>query len=232
MQGFRWRDFDAYLFDIDGTLLNSRDGVHYNAFHDGLREAYGCELRIDNVPVHGNTDIGILQATTRLAGIDEATFRKNLAAAISAICSSVQHNASGMNPELCPSVRELLGELKNAGKVLGVTSGNLEPIGWTKLRAAGIAEYFSFGSFSDRNETRVEIFRYGAQRARELSHGDAAVCFIGDTPNDIDAAHALDLPVIAVATGIYSREALLEHAPELCIGCCDELFSATDGPAT
>jgi len=24
--------FDAYLFDIDGTLLNSRDAVHYEAF--------------------------------------------------------------------------------------------------------------------------------------------------------------------------------------------------------
>ena len=35
---FRWDAADAYLFDIDGTLLNSRDGVHYNAFHNAVRQ--------------------------------------------------------------------------------------------------------------------------------------------------------------------------------------------------
>src|SRR5204863_6435918 len=36
---------DAYLFDIDGTLFNSRDGVHYQAFCRTLVEAYGVEPR-------------------------------------------------------------------------------------------------------------------------------------------------------------------------------------------
>jgi hypothetical protein len=61
---FDWRRFDAYLFDIDGTLLNAQGGVHYNSFHTALREVYGCEGRIDEVPVHGNTDIGILRRSS------------------------------------------------------------------------------------------------------------------------------------------------------------------------
>jgi len=59
---FQLFQFDAYLFDIDGTLANTRGGVHYNSFHTALREVYGCEGRIDDVPVHGNTDLGILRA--------------------------------------------------------------------------------------------------------------------------------------------------------------------------
>ena len=59
---FNWRQFDAYLFDIDGTIANTRGGVHYNSFHTALREVYGCDGKIDPVPVHGNTDIGILRA--------------------------------------------------------------------------------------------------------------------------------------------------------------------------
>ncbi len=68
---------------------------------------------------------------------------------------------------------KLLAELKSAGKLLGVTSGNVERIGWAKLKAAGIGEYFSFGSFSDRNETRTEIFRWGADEARRRLGGEA-----------------------------------------------------------
>ena len=75
---FQLLAFDAYLFDIDGTLLNSRDGVHYHAFLSALRTAYGCELKIDGVPVHGNTDIGILRAVTRQAGIDDAKASKTI----------------------------------------------------------------------------------------------------------------------------------------------------------
>ena len=65
---FDWWNFDAYLFDIDGTLVNSHGRVHYESFHTALREVYGCEGRIDPVPIHGNTDIGILRAALEYHG--------------------------------------------------------------------------------------------------------------------------------------------------------------------
>ena len=67
---------DAYLFDIDGTLLNSRDGVHYHAFHAAVREVYGIDSSIDGVPVHGNTDLGILRAVARRAGLSDTEFEQ------------------------------------------------------------------------------------------------------------------------------------------------------------
>lgn len=222
--GFEWRAYDAYLFDIDGTLLNTRDGVHYNAFHSGLRAVYGTEQRIDDVPVHGNTDVGILRAACQLAGIGEAEFRRGLPAAIRAMCEEVEHKQSDVHAELCPSIVRLLEELRDARKTLGIASGNLEPIAWTKLRACGLARFFSFGSFSDRNDTRVEIFRHGANMVRTAAP-DASVCFVGDTPSDVLAAKALGLPVIAVATGIYSVSELTEHEPDICIASCEALLS-------
>src|SRR5690349_15360578 len=60
--GFDWTAFDCYLFDIDGTLLNSRDAVHYHAFHRAVQTVFGLDFRLDGVPVHGNTDVGILRA--------------------------------------------------------------------------------------------------------------------------------------------------------------------------
>ncbi|HYE23822.1 MAG TPA: HAD family hydrolase [Clostridia bacterium] len=228
IQGFDWRAFDAYLFDIDGTLLNSRDGVHYHAFHAGLREAYGCDEKIDGVPVHGNTDIGILRAATRLAGIGEEEFRRGLPKAIATMQAEVERNAAGMLPQVCPSIEKLLTELRAEGKLLAVASGNLEPIGWAKLRAANLARFFSFGSFSDRHETRTEIFRYGAERAREILGTAARVCFVGDTPNDVAAARELSLPVIAVATGTYTYDQLCATGPDICLTCCDDLFAGLE----
>jgi phosphoglycolate phosphatase-like HAD superfamily hydrolase len=222
--GFDWRAFDAYLFDIDGTLLNTRDGVHYTSFHTALREVYGCDGRIDNVPVHGNTDIGILRAA--LAGHAphlNGEFEALLPRALEMMCAEVERNAAQMQPQLCPSIRELLAGLANNGKLLGVVTGNLERIGWCKLERAGIRKYFDFGSFSDQREKREDIFRQGVEQARSLRGPTTTVCFVGDTPADIRAAAALGLPVIAVATGIYSREQLAESGPAMCVRSLAEL---------
>ena len=35
--GFVWDAQDAYLFDIDGTLLRSRDRIHVNSFASSVQ---------------------------------------------------------------------------------------------------------------------------------------------------------------------------------------------------
>ncbi|MFZ0705552.1 MAG: HAD hydrolase-like protein, partial [Candidatus Korobacteraceae bacterium] len=131
---FNWRACDAYLFDIDGTLLNTNDGVHYDSFHTALREVYGCAGRIDDVPVHGNTDIGILRAALKLHGrVGDGEFESRLPQALETMRTEVERNADRLRPELCPSIAELLAALNNDGKLLGVVTGNLERIGWRKL---------------------------------------------------------------------------------------------------
>ena len=70
--GFHWDAADAYLFDIDGTLLNSRDAVHYFAFQSAVRAVLNLEASIDGVHVHGNTDPGIVRAVLQRAGLGPA----------------------------------------------------------------------------------------------------------------------------------------------------------------
>src|ERR1051326_6441295 len=77
--GFRWDSADAYLFDIDGTLLNSRDAVHYFAFRTAIRDVLGIEASIEGVPVHGNTDVGILRAVLCRAGVQDEVIGLHLA---------------------------------------------------------------------------------------------------------------------------------------------------------
>ena len=179
--GFHWRQADAYLFDIDGTLLNTLDGTHYHAFHHAVQAVYGVDSSIDGVPVHGNTDIGILRAVLRREGVSDAVFEQKLPAAVEHMCAEVARNSAAIRTQLCPAVRELLESLRAAGKLLGVVSGNLEPIGWAKLQAAGLRDFFAFGSFSDKNEQRAAIFRHGIEEARRRL-GPQALCASWATP--------------------------------------------------
>lgn len=221
---FDWRAFDAILFDIDGTLLHSRDWVHYNAFHTALGRVYHCAARIDNVPLHGNTDIGILRATAKLCGIEGERFEGPLREALVLMGDEVERNAADLRPELCPSIREFLDALLAEGKLMGVCTGNLERVGWAKLKAAGVRDRFRVGGFSDRHEFRHDIFRDAMEQAQAQLGHEARICFVGDTPNDILAAKKLGMPVLALATGIYNFEQLSQYDPTHCAAGCTELL--------
>jgi phosphoglycolate phosphatase len=223
--GFDWRAADAYLFDIDGTLLNSRDAVHYHAFHRAVEQVFGLDFRIDGVPVHGNTDVGILRAYLEVANVAEATWRPRLNEVIELMSSDVERGAAELRPELCPAVLELLQQLKAAGKLLGVASGNLERVGWAKLRACGLRDFFRFGAFSGKHERRDDVIADGIRKAQALRE-NSLIYVVGDTPADIHSAHANSIAAIAVATGIYKFEELLAHAPEMCISGCGGLLQS------
>ncbi len=222
--GFDWKAADAYLFDIDGTLLNSRDAVHYFAFHHAVEQVFGLDFRIDGVPIHGNTDVGILRAYLEAARVPESQWRPKLPDVLRIMTAEVERNAADLRPELCPSIREVVELLSAEGKLLGVASGNLEPVGWAKLRACGLRDYFSFGAFSGEREKRDDIIAFGVQKAREFRCANATVYVVGDTPADIRSAHANHIAAIAVGTGIYSFEELLAHSPEMCVCCCRDLM--------
>ncbi len=225
-EGFDWRAFDAYLFDIDGTLLNSRDRVHYEAFLNAMQAMFGRQFSLEGITLHGSTDPVILLEAMVRSGMSPTEGRDALPEAMERMCAEVEARATELRPELCPHVSRLLDELDAARKLMALASGNVERIGWAKVRAAGIHQYFRFGSFADLRESRTEIFRWGANEARRLLGNEARVCCVGDTPADVQAAHACQLPVIAVATGIFSAERLRQEHPELCIPACEVLLGS------
>jgi phosphoglycolate phosphatase len=230
--GFRWDSADAYLFDIDGTLLNSRDAVHYFAFQSAVRAIFNLETSIEGVHVHGNTDPGIVRAVLQRAGLTKATIDAHMPQIVAHICAEVERNRDQLAPELCPSIPALLAYLQGQGKLLGTASGNLEPLGWLKLERAGIKPMFAFGSFSFPRESRAEIFRHGVDLARQRLGARATVTVVGDTPSDVEAARAIGVPVIALATGIFSLADLGAGNPDACLSCGAELLTlAGQAPA-
>ncbi len=214
--GFDWRAADCYLFDIDGTLLNTHDGVHYRAFSSAFRAVWQIEETIDGVPWHGNTDIGIIRAVGKRAGIAEEDLRLDAICRVMGEELALTHQQ--LKAELCPSVAGIVQRLHSSGKILGVATGNIECVGWTKLDSCGLRKYFQFGSFSSpERQTREEVFAHGLKLARDASNRDATVYVVGDTPADIRAARHIGIPIIAVATGKYSYQDLSTFDPDMLV---------------
>jgi phosphoglycolate phosphatase-like HAD superfamily hydrolase len=229
--GFAWDAQDAYLFDIDGTLLRSRDRVHMDSLPASVRKVLGIEVSLEGVSLAGNTDTSILREACELAGVPPEVLEPQMAAILEGMCANVAGRRHELQPILMPGVEDTLKYLAGRGATLGVATGNLEMIGWIKVERAGLREWFRFGGFSDRFPLRSDLIGNAAIKARELTSSQATVCVVGDTPRDIEAAHANNLPVIAVATGHFSFDELMEHKPEVCTTTLADLLHATRGKA-
>lgn len=216
---------DAYVFDIDGTLLVTRDLVHWNGLRQAMLQTYGVDTTIAGLSYHGKTDIGILRMAMERCGISGPAFEERLPAALSVICKEVSANFAEIRPEMCPCVRDLLEQLRAEGKLLGVASGNLEIVGWHKISAAGLREFFSFGCFGDECELRSAIFDRAVAEVRRRLGEKASVCFIGDTPEDIRAARKVNAKIIAVSTGVYPLAELAALQPDACYNSCADLVA-------
>jgi phosphoglycolate phosphatase-like HAD superfamily hydrolase len=215
---------DAYVFDIDGTLLVTRDLVHWNALHHAMMEAYGVDTTIEGIPYHGMTDLSILRAALAREGIRDGAFEAALPKALEVVCREVEANSTKIKPQVCPGIPALLAKLSAQERFLGVASGNLETVGWHKIETAGLRKYFAFGYYSDRCETRAGIFQSAVEHVRRELGPSAKTCFVGDTPADVRAAREIGAQIVAVASGTFGIDELRACGPDLCIRHCEELL--------
>jgi phosphoglycolate phosphatase len=228
---FAWDGQDAYLFDIDGTLLRSRDRVHIDSFASSVERVTGFEITLAGVLLQGNTDTAILREACRQAGIPAQLLEERVDAILEAMRNSVAERRHELDLALMPGVEDVLRYLARKGALLGVATGNLETIGWIKIEKAGLREWFRFGGFSDHFPIRGELVAHAAWKARDIAGPNATVCVVGDTPRDIEAAHSNLLPVIAVATGRCAFDELLACKPEACVSSLADLLATSKSKA-
>ncbi len=219
-----WDEFEAYLFDIDGTLLNCGDAVHYFAFCDALSAVAGRPLNLDGVVTHGNTDEGILRDAFTLAHVEETVWRSQLPEIRDRVGTQVEQNRAELRIDVLPGVPRVLQHLVDRGAVLSTATGNLARVGEVKLSQCDLLHFFGHGGWSDGCESRSEVFRRALEALRDRLGKNISVCVVGDTPADVQAAHRNGLEVIAVATGIFSSQELQAEGPELCVSTLEDLL--------
>src|ERR1035441_4396856 len=104
--GFAWDAQDAYLFDIDGTLLRDPDRIHFDSFASSVQRVTGFEITLAGILLHGSTDTAILREACQQAGIPAEVFEAHLEAILEAMRNTVAERRHEMNVVRMPGVEE------------------------------------------------------------------------------------------------------------------------------
>lgn len=216
------------LFDIDGTLIRTA-GAGVRGMSDAIERLHGWRGALDGVPVSGRTDRAILTQVfdrwrTPLTDAHIEPLRDSYLACL----AEELRGAPRDGVEVLPGVHDALDALDaDAGFAVGLLTGNFEESAAIKLAHFDLWRRFRFGAFGDVHIDRRALVPVAIERAREAGFRASDVVVIGDTPLDVDCAHAHGARAVAVATGEYSRQALAATGAEIVVDTLESLHPIT-----
>jgi phosphoglycolate phosphatase len=204
---------DAYrilLFDIDGTLV-STGGAGAVAWRQAFQELHGIPADINEFTDAGMTDPDV-GAKTFEAVLHRKATPHELAQLIQRRLEHLPEAvAASEGYKVLPGVPQRLRQLSRDGHLLGIITGNGDGAAHIKLQRGDLNRWFTFGAYAAAGLDRAGIVREAVERGEAIFGQDvpnAEVYVVGDTPRDIDAAHAVGCTAIGVATGHYDSAAL------------------------
>lgn len=198
------REFETYVFDLDGTLLETLKDLAAST-NFALRQYDMPEHSIEDVRMFVGNGVKKLMERAIPNGLDNpkfeevyATFRQHY----------LNHNLDITKPY--DGIPELLRELKGRGKKLAIVSN--------KFYAAtqDLARHFFPDTIEVAIGERENIKKKPApdtvvEALRQLGVSKEGAVYIGDSDVDIMTAHNSGLPCASVLWGFRDKEFLLEH---------------------
>ncbi|GAA3338801.1 haloacid dehalogenase-like hydrolase [Curtobacterium pusillum] len=190
------------LWDIDGTLVMNAASPG-NLYHVALERAVGRDLVLRVGHQHGRTDAGLIAEHVRAHELDT-----DLIPLVSRHLRDLteERHRSGDHRSPAPGAVALVARFAELGWRNGLLTGNSAYRARVKLQGAGFdvdAFDWDHSFFGDAEVERIGV----TARAAEALAGTRAV-IVGDTPRDGEAAEAVGIPFLAVATGVYDVAAL------------------------
>lgn len=208
---------DNFIFDLDGTLLNTLNDLAASTNY-ALRWAGMPEHSVDDVRRFVGNGVKKLMERAIPDGLDNpkfdetyATFRKHY----------LEHSLDTTKPY--SGIPEVLTELKRRGKKLAIVSN--------KFYAATqeLARHFFPETIEVAIGERENIRKKPApdtvlEAMRQLGVGKEGTVYIGDSDVDIDTARNVGVPCISVLWGFRDRDFLIEHGATHLISKPEELL--------
>jgi phosphoglycolate phosphatase len=217
------------LWDIDHTLIETR-GVGSKVYAEAFAKVTGRPL--ETMPeLAGRTEPVIFREALKINGVEPREDLYPQFAAEQARAYAVHLDELRTRGRALPGAAEALSELSGRSDVFqSVLTGNTRPASEIKLRAFDLDHFLNFdigayGTDDDNRAKLVDIARQRAEKAHGADFGADGTVLIGDTPNDVAAAHGSGARIIAVATGKDSAAALAEAGAPIV------LADLTDTPA-
>jgi phosphoglycolate phosphatase len=200
----------AVLFDIDGTLLIT-GGAGAGSWRLAFDELYGIPADIGKFTDTGMTDPDVGRKTFE-AVLNRKPERKEFTRLLERRLFYLHQTvADSKDYRVLAGVEELLPRLIDDGYLLGLVTGNLEAAAHIKLHHAQLNRFFSFGGYGSDSTDRAELTKIALERAT-LVYGEPVTpeqaIVVGDTPHDVDGAHAAGMACVAVGSHHYTVDQL------------------------
>jgi phosphoglycolate phosphatase-like HAD superfamily hydrolase len=218
------------LWDIDHTLIKT-GGVGREVFAAAFERTTGQPMR-DMVSPSGLTEPVIFERTLALHGVTDSDDLFPIFAEYQAAEYRLRAEDMRNRGRVLPGAEQALQAFgKHPNVVSSVLTGNPRLSAVAKLQIFGLADYLDLpsGVYGDDASERAELVpiswdRAGREHGQVFDAGNTLI--IGDTPNDVAAAHANGVLAVAVASGSFSMDDLREAGPDLTISDLLELDPA------
>ncbi|MGI8557891.1 MAG: HAD family hydrolase [Solirubrobacteraceae bacterium] len=214
----------AILFDIDGTLLIT-GGAGAASWRLAFDELYGIPADIGQFTDTGMTDPDVGRKTFQAVlhrDPERKEFTRLLERRLHYLHQTV---ADSKDYRVLAGVGALLPKLIEDGYLLGLVTGNLEAAAHIKLHRAQLNRFFSFGGYGSDSTDRGELTRIALKRAT-LVYGEPVApeqaIVVGDTPHDVEGAHAAGIKCVGVGSHHFNVEQLRDAGADYAIATLEE----------
>ena len=212
------KDFETYIFDLDGTLLSTLDDLAVSTNY-ALRCAGMPERTVEEVRMFVGNGVKLLMERAIPNGINNPKFEETYA-------KFREHYMEHNLDTTCPyeGIPELLRELKCRGKKLAIVSN--------KFYAATqeLAKHFFPDTIEVAIGERDSIRKKPApdtvlEALKQLGASKDNAVYIGDSDVDIMTAKNCDLPCISVLWGFRDKDYLVKHGGTIFVDKPSEILS-------
>ena len=198
-------NYKYLLFDLDGTLTDSAEGI-INCVKHAL-DTMGLE-----VPDRLERFLGppLYDSFAEFCGMNEEQVLEAVR-----IYRERYRDIGLFENRPYEGTEEMLGRLKNGGKELFVATSKPETFAVRILEKFGLSDYFRIIGGADINGSRNEkweVIDYVLKKAGVTSREN--VLMIGDRKHDIIGAHKTGLKCLGVLWGYGTREELTEYGAD------------------
>lgn len=208
--------YDSYIFDLDGTLLNTLDDLAASCNY-ALRTCGMPERTVDEVRRFVGNGVRLLMVRAIPGGDSNPRFEE----AYGIFREHYLHHSLDTTKPY-EGIEELIGMLNASGKHVAVVSN--------KFYAAtqALVRHFFGDAIKVAIGERENIRKKPApdtvlEALRQLGMPVATAVYIGDSDVDIDTARNCSMPCISVLWGFRDRQFLLEHGATTLVSTPDEI---------
>lgn len=211
------KEFDTYIFDLDGTLLSTLNDLAASTNY-ALRWVGMPERTIEEIRMFVGNGVKLLMERAIPNGINNPKFEETYAKFRE---HYLDHNLDTTSPY--DGIPELLRELKRRGKKLAIVSN--------KFYAAtqDLVKHFFPDTIEVAIGERETIRKKPApdtvlEALRQLGASKEGTVYIGDSDVDIMTAKNCGLPCISVLWGFRDKDFLIQHGGTIFVNKPSEIL--------